>query len=143
MKRLIQQILRFGIVGIISTLVDFAIYTVMCNVLHIPYLISGLSGFCISLVVNYLLSMHFVFKRRDDISRKREFALFAGMSLIGLWLNELILFLCIDVFYANISLLTAKIDEPIMNVLAKAAATGVVMVYNFVSRKLVLESKGD
>ena len=141
MKRLIQQILRFGIVGIISTLVDFAIYTVMCNVLHIPYLISGLSGFCISLVVNYVLSMRFVFKRRDDISRKKEFALFAGMSLIGLWLNELILFLCIDIFYANSSFMESLISEPVMNVLAKAAATGVVMVYNFVSRKLVLESR--
>ncbi len=141
MNRLIQQILRFGVVGVVSTLVDFVIYTIMCNVLHIPYLISGLSGFCISLVVNYVLSMRFVFKRRDDISRKKEFALFAGMSLIGLWLNELILFLCIDIFYANSSFMESLISEPVMNVLAKAAATGVVMVYNFVSRKLVLESR--
>ena len=141
MSRLIGQILRFGVVGVISTIVDFMIYTIMCNALHIPYLISGLSGFCISLVVNYLLSMHFVFKRRDDISRKREFALFAGMSLIGLGLNELILFICIDVFYANNSFAASIITEPIMNVLAKVVATGFVMVYNFVSRKLVLESR--
>ena len=85
--------------------------------------------------------MHFVFKRRDDISRKREFALFAGMSLIGLGLNELILFICIDVFYANNSFAASIITEPIMNVLAKVVATGFVMVYNFVSRKLVLESR--
>lgn len=141
MKQLIEQVLRFGIVGVISTLVDFAIYTFFCNGLHIPYLIAGLCGFSISLIVNYVLSMKYVFERRDDMSRKREFALFAGMSAVGLVLNEIILFVCIDLIYAHWEWLSGWLAQHWANVAAKVVATGIVMVYNFVSRKLVLEKK--
>ncbi len=141
MKQLIEQVLRFGIVGVISTLVDFAIYTILCNGLHIPYLIAGVCGFSISLVVNYLLSMKYVFERRDDMSRKREFMLFAGMSAVGLVLNEIILYICIDLIYGHWAWLSGWLPQHGANVGAKVAATGIVMVYNFVSRKLVLEKK--
>lgn len=139
--KIISQILRFGVVGIISTIIDFIIYTVLCNVFDVPYLIAGLLGFGISLVVNYILSMSFVFKRRDDLSRTREFFIFAIMSIIGLGLNELILFISIDVIYSNWPWLNGWLTRHLANVAAKAAATAVVMVYNFVSRKLVLENK--
>ena len=141
MKQLIEQVLRFGIVGVISTLVDFAIYTILCNGFHIPYLIAGVCGFSISLVVNYLLSMKYVFERRDDMSRKREFMLFAGMSAVGLVLNEIILYICIDLIYGHWAWLSGWLPQHWANVGAKVAATGIVMVYNFVSRKLVLEKK--
>ena len=141
MKKLMEQVLRFGVVGVISTLVDFAIYTFFCNGLHIPYLIAGLCGFLISLVVNYVLSMRYVFERRDDMSRKREFALFAGMSIVGLVLNEMILFVCIDLIYAHWAWLSGWLPLHWANIAAKAAATGIVMIYNFISRKLVLEKK--
>ena len=142
LNRLVEQILRFGVVGVFSFLVDFVIYTLMCNVLHIPYLIAGFFGFSISLIVNYILSMTFVFERREDISRQKEFILFAGMSAIGLALNEMILYICIDMVYRHWSWLSGWLPEHWARVLAKFAATGVVMVYNFISRKIVLEQKG-
>ena len=138
---IINQIVRFGIVGVLSTIIDFVIYTLLCNVFGIPYLIAGLCGFCISLIANYLMSMAFVFKRRDDMSRTREFLLFAGMSMVGLGLNELILFICIDVIYSNWTWLNGWLPISFANVCAKAAATGFVMVYKFISRKLVLEQR--
>ena len=138
---LLEQIVRFGIVGVISTVVDFVIYTVLCNVVGVPYLIAGVCGFGISLVVNYVLSMRYVFARRDNLSRTREFLLFAGLSLIGLLLNEAILYLCIDLIYQRWLWLSGWLPLSWANVGAKAAATGIVMVYNFISRKIVLERK--
>ena len=50
------------------------------------------------------------------------------MSIIGLGLNQLVMWIATDLFH-------------IYYILSKIGATGIVMVYNFVSRKLVLEKK--
>jgi Predicted membrane protein len=142
MKNLIKQFLKFGIVGAISFVVDFTLYTV-CNFLGCPYLISGIIGFVVSVIVNYLLSMKFVFERRDDMSRKKEFIIYVVLSTIGLGLNELLLYICVDIVYANSDFLTGLYGDRMAEIVAKVFATGVVMIYNFVSRKLILEKRGD
>ncbi len=141
MQKLIDQILKFGIVGVICFFIDFAIYTISCNVLGIPYLVAGFLGFTISVIVNYILSMKYVFVRRDDMSRTREFVIFVILSVIGLFINEAILYLCVDVIYMGWSWLNGWLPVSFANVGAKIAATGIVMVWNFVSRKIFLEKK--
>ncbi len=140
MKKLIKQILKFGIVGVVCFFIDFGIYT-LCVLLRFPYLISGFIGFVVSVVVNYLLSMKFVFERRDDISRKREFVVFVILSVLGLILNEIILFICVDIIYSNWDWLHSIFDDKLSEIIAKIIATGIVMVFNFVSRKIFLEKK--
>ncbi|MCR4796984.1 MAG: GtrA family protein [Lachnospiraceae bacterium] len=138
---LLEQILRFGVVGFISFFVDFGVYTLLCNVLDVHYIIAGFFGFVISVIVNYYLSMHYVFESRDDISKRREFIVFVILSAIGLLVNELILFICVDGIYYHWSWLNGWLSIKLMNMGAKVAATGVVMVYNFVTRKIFLEKK--
>ena len=87
MNKLLAQILKFAVVGGISFVVDFVVYTVMCNVLHIHYIIAGVSGFVVSVVVNYLLSMKFVFVSKEDMRKDKEFVIFVVLSLIGMHIN--------------------------------------------------------
>lgn len=96
-------------------------------------------GFSISVIVNYLLSMKYVFVRRDDLSRKREFTIYLILSIIGLGLNELILFICVELIYGNWTQLQALLPARGAEILAKIGATGIVMVYNFVTRKIFME----
>ncbi len=138
---LIQQILRFGVVGFLSFFVDMGVYTLLCNVLGVHYMIAGFFGFVISVTFNYILSMHFVFESRDDISKTREFITFVILSAFGLLLNEVILYVCIDGIYMHWSWLSGWLPIKWMNLLAKVGATGIVMVYNFVTRKIFLEKK--
>ena len=56
-NKLLQQIIRFGFVGVLSFVVDFGVYNILCNLLGVHYLIAGVAGFVISVIVNYLLSM--------------------------------------------------------------------------------------
>lgn len=140
MIKIIKQFLKFGIVGIICFFIDFGLYT-LCNFLGCPYLISGIIGFVVSVVVNYLLSMKYVFERREDISRKKEFIIYVALSTIGLGLNELILYICVDIIYNNWSFLQNLYNDRISEIVAKIVATGIVMIYNFVSRKIILEKK--
>ena len=97
MKKLLEQIIKFGIVGVICFIIDFAITTIPTyffgqNTVYV----SAVFGFVISCIVNYLLSIKF--------------------------LNELI-------------------PDSLIVPISKIIATGVVMVYNFISRKIFLEGK--
>lgn len=142
-NKLIEQIFKFAVVGGISFVVDFFVYGFTCNVLGIHYIIAGVLGFVISVIVNYLLSMKFVFKSKDDISKGSEFIIFVILSLIGMILNSVILYLCIDLLYMDWKFLQKLVDVESMNLVAKVVATGVVMVYNFVTRKIFLEKKEE
>lgn len=137
---MIKQLLRFGVVGVICTIIDFGLYTI-CNFLGVPYLISGIIGFSVSLIVNYILSMHFVFKRRNDISRRREFLVFVILSVIGLGIHELLLYIFVDIWYAGSAWMQRMVGIRAAEILAKVFATGVVMIFNFVTRKIFLEEK--
>lgn len=141
MKKLIEQILKFVTVGGISFLVDFLVYTILCNVLQIHYIIAGVSGFTVSVVVNYILSMRYVFIPKEDRRKDKEFIIFVILSLIGMFINSVLLFICIDVIYMNFVYLKQSLSIEWMNIVAKVFATGIVMVYNFITRKMFLEKK--
>lgn len=126
--KLFAQIFKFVIVGGISFVVDFVVYALMCNVLYIHYIIAGIAGFSISVIVNYILSMKFVFQSKENVRKDKEFIVFVVLSLIGMLLNSLVLFVCIDLIFMD-------------NIIAKIIATAIVMVYNFVSRKIFLEKQ--
>ena len=143
MGKLLAQIVKFGIVGAISFVVDFAVYGVLCNGIGVHYIVSGAAGFFVSVVVNYLLSMRFVFVSKEDMRKDKEFFLFVILSLIGMILNSVILYVCIDGIYMHWHWLKRCLDLEIMNLAAKIIATGIVMIYNFVTRKLFLEKRAD
>lgn len=141
MKKLFEQIIRFGIVGFFCFLIDYGLTVGLANFCGVHYLLSKFIGFVVSAFVNYILSIKFVFSQKKEMDKKKEFTVFIMLSAIGLLLNEIILFICIDVIFENSALLQKYITEEIMLSLSALVATGVVMVYNFISRKLFLERK--
>lgn len=143
MKKLMEQILKFGAVGFFCFFIDFAIYTILLAVIdwHYDYVIATFWGFTISVIVNYLLSMKYVFVRKDDMDRKKEFVIFVVLSIIGCILNEVLIVLCMNGIYDNWSWLQSLISREMAKMGGKIVATGVVMVYNFITRKIFLEKK--
>lgn len=126
-NKLIQQILKFGVVGGLAFIIDYGIYTLLLQVFHINYVISGIISFSVSVIFNYILSIIWVF----DIKKKqtvKEFIIFVILSVIGLILNTIILYISVDKFH---------IHEQI----GKIIATAIVMVYNFITRKIFIEQK--
>lgn len=143
MKKLLDQILKFGAVGFFCFFIDFAIYTLLIAVIdwHYDYMIATFFGFTISVIVNYLLSMKFVFARKDDMDRRKEFIIFVILSIIGCILNELLILLCMNGIYDNWKWLQTIVSRELAKLGGKIVATGVVMVYNFITRKIFLEKK--
>lgn len=146
MKKLFAQIIKFGFVGGLCFLIDFVISTALFHLLinvtsrNAATAAGGFFGFTISVVVNYVLSMKFVFERKEDMSRKKEFVIFIILSVIGLGVNEVILLACSAIYEGSTSLMTV-FSGTLWFAVSKVIATAIVMVYNFISRKIFLEKK--
>ena len=125
-EHLLVQIFNFGIVGVIATIIDFGFLYLFKSILHLPLILSNTLSFCISVIYNYWASMTFVFDVDKNKSKKRNFILFIIFSIIGLILNDIIVYI-----------ITEKIKLYYM--LSKIIATIIVMVFNFITRKKFLE----
>ncbi|MBD5455830.1 MAG: GtrA family protein [Lachnospiraceae bacterium] len=141
MKKLMEQILKFGVVGFVCFLIDFGITTGLANIFGVHYLISKFLGFVVSAVVNYILSIKFVFTQKKEMDKSKEFTVFIILSAFGLLINEVVMYICIDIAYEKSIFLQTAISNKLMVSISSIIATGIVMVYNFISRKLFLERK--
>lgn len=128
LKRLVQQFLKFSVVGVIAFVIDFGVMVVLTELADLPPVVSAGVSYCVSTVFNYVASMRYVFAHREGLSRTREFIIFVTLSVIGLGLNEAIMWL-------GGSLVG---DEWYM--LTKVVATALVMFWNFFSRKRWLDA---
>ena len=129
MEKLIKQLFKFGIVGVIAFLIDYGVLYLLTDIVGINYLISSAISFVVSLIFNYILSIKFVF----DVGHKqgiKDVVVFAVLSTIGLGINELIMYIGVDKLLVNY-------------MIVKIGATAIVMVYNFITRKIFIEKKID
>lgn len=129
MKKLIAQFMKFGVVGAIAFVIDFGLLALLTSGFGVNYLVSATISFTVSVIFNYFASMRYVFRHREGMSRRREFVIFVVLSVIGLGINNGLMWLCVEVL--NIFYLLAKIF-----------ATAEVTIWNFVTRKIFLDA-GD
>lgn len=127
MKALARQIFRFAIVGGLSTVIDFVVLYVLHHRLHINYLIATAIAFAVATIFNYWASMTFIFESKFVADQKKqEFMLFLILSVCGLGLTEVLMYISVE-----------WLGSAVM--LGKLFVTAFVMVFNFVTRKLFIE----
>ena len=119
--------MKFGVVGFIAFLIDYGLLALCTEVLGINYLISATIGFTVSVVFNYLASMRYVFTHKEDMSRRREFVIFVTLSVIGLLINNACMWVGVEMFGWHY-------------LIVKIGATFIVMIWNFVTRKIFLDA---
>lgn len=127
MRKLFSQFMRFGAVGAIAFLIDYGLMVLLTELFSINYLVSATISFTVSVIFNYLASMRYVFRHKEDMSRHREFLIFVVLSIIGLVINNVLMWVGTGLF--GITYLVTKIF-----------ATAVVTIYNFVTRKIFLDA---
>ena len=123
MKKLFEQIIKFGLVGFLCFFIDYGIMVFLTEIVNINYLISSGISFTVSVIVNYILSLTFVFDTKKG-NKIKEFVIFIILSVIGLGINQVLMWFCVDIL-------------GIFYMISKIGATAVVMVYNFITRKLI------
>ena len=125
-KELLNQIFKFIIVGGIATIIDWAIFYILNSIFNINPLISNIFSFTISLIYNYIASVKWVFVVSKKKNSKRIFIEFVFLSIIGLLISEFIIWLLVDKLLIN-------------SLISKIISTAIVMVFNFITRKIFLE----
>ena len=127
MKKLIVQLIKFGIVGVIAIIIDVGLLMVLKELFKMNVLIASAVSLSVSVTVYYILSMRFVFESSNN-SKLKEFIVFVLLSIGGLLLNQLIMWIGVDLLSAYY--LVVKIFALIF-----------VPIYNFITRKIFLEKK--
>lgn len=127
MNKLFAQLMKFGIVGVVATIVDFSVLTFLTEFFGVYYLTSAAIGFVVSTLFNYFASMRYVFSSRFGVDEKhKELMIFVVLSVVGLGLNQLFMWLFVEM-------------AGIFYVFSKVFATMLVMGWNFISRKIWIE----
>ncbi len=116
---------RYVLVGGLSTICDASTLFSLTHFAGVNYLISAPIGFCVGTFVNYFLSGSWVFERRTMNSRSAELTIFTLIGVVGLSLNELILWF----FQSRLG---------IYYLIAKGVSAVVVLAWNFGARKAIL-----
>lgn len=125
-NKLFNQILKFGVVGGIAFVIDYVTLIICKEIININVLLSAAIAFTVSVIFNYILSIKWVFDVNKEKNSRKNFIIFIVFSIIGLGLTELIMWFGTDVIKINY-------------LIVKIIATGIVMIFNFITRKIFLE----
>ena len=112
---------RYFVVGGISAAFDIGFFFVFAKLLGYYYIGVAVVGFVFAVLLNYFLSVRFVFTSGVRFGRVQELALVYLVSGIGLALHLLILYTAVDVMGIEL-------------MLSKLVATGAVFLWNFLAR---------
>lgn len=119
------QLFRYFFVGGAAFAVDFGLLWALTDWCGVHYLLSAALSFAAGLTVNYILSVRWVFNDHVLSSRIVEFAAFGLIGILGLGLNEAILW-------------GATVMLGMHYLAAKIVSAIVVFLWNFLARKFLL-----
>ena len=118
-----QEIFRFAVAGGSCFILELAVLYSLTEFVGINYLTSAMFAFIVSVIINYLMCAYWVFA-----AKKRSLAktvVFAATSVAGLGINQL----CMWTFVEFVGL---------HYMLAKIVAAGIVTIWNFITKRMVL-----
>lgn len=130
---MIKEFFRYALVGGVSFLADFGTLTFFEEIVFgqredWQIFVSTAAGFIVGLIMNYILSLIFVFRSSDN---KRDgksvgaFLVFALVGVIGLGITEGLMHLGVNVMHFHY-------------MITKIVTAGIVLVWNYLGRKILV-----
>ncbi|WP_298662691.1 GtrA family protein [uncultured Barnesiella sp.] len=123
--KLLVQFVRYFFVGGFAFVVDFGLLYILTEYARLHYLLSATLSFIAGLLVNYIISCLWVFNGSKFKNRLVEFLFFAAIGVVGLALNDTLIWLftdCIGTHY----------------MFSKIVAAAMVYLWNFFARKYLV-----
>jgi len=115
------KFLKFGVVGLTGMVIDFSITFLLKEKLKIHRYIASSTGFVIAATSNYILNRIWTFHSTDP-KIFIEYSTFIVISIIGLGINNLFLYL---------------FEKRLPFYVAKPFAIGVTMIWNFLANNYI------
>lgn len=129
LKKLLAQAVKFGLVGVLNTVIDYAVYS---GLLFIPffkryYVLAQAVGYAAGLCNSLVLNKRWTFAQREAMT-KVQLLLFLAVNLAALLVSTLVLVLTQETLGMN-------------PYLGKIVATVFSMAVNFIGNKLIVFRK--
>jgi len=112
-----SQLLKFALVGITGMGLDFGTTWLLKERVKINKFMANAAGFCIAVVNNFMLNKYWTFDNQNPIATE-QFVKFLVISIVGLGINSLLLFILLKKIKGNFYLV-------------KLAVIGLVFFWNF------------
>lgn len=150
---LIRELLRYCVAGGTAFLFDLGTKTLFHSVI-LPedmgsfsllgfvnewrVTLATLAGFLVGLIVNYLISIFFVFTTDSQKKRGKSvsaFMIYLAVSIVGLLVN-------IGITQLGCNILSVTKDDTLLFMLVSCVASGIALIWNYIGRK-VFVYKGE
>ena len=121
----LKQFISYFFVGGAAALVEWLTYALFDNVLGMYYLLATICAFVCSTSVNWILGRVTTFKEKKYEKKGKEVFLVFLVSGIGLLFNLFLMVIFVDKLH-------------LYELFSKVMATGIVFIWNFLSRKFMI-----
>lgn len=138
-KKAIVQFLKFNVVGVLNTLVDFLVFQALNLLLGWTYIAQVISYSC-GIINSYLWNSNWTFKEQRTKSAK-EMLLFLGVNLVSLGVSLGVIWLCKNVFGITDAWVSGWMPHWLAgfvqgDTVCKLIATACSIIVNYVGNKL-------
>ena len=120
-----MRLSRYFFVGGSAAIVDIGLFSIFTKVLDFPWFPVSICTFLLATLVNYVLSIKFVFESGVRHKKHIEIAGVFAISTLALLVNQAVLFVAIEWFTFNL-------------VASKIIATGTVFFWNYFGRSRII-----
>ena len=129
---------KFAVVGVLNTLIDFAVFSILLYGMGIYYIYVHIGGFIVANVNSFILNSLWTFKALRREAVVRQAISFFLISLCGLGVSTVALSLAVGV------LDTHAPEMWLPHLFGKVFASGVSLIWNYIGSALfVFKSAGD
>jgi putative flippase GtrA len=113
---------RFGLVGIVNTVVDFGILNILVGFLGIPVVVANIISTTTAMLTSFALNKRAVFQNEGNT--KRQIVLFFTVTLTSIWVVQ-------TAVIAIVHPLLAALPGPLQLNIAKIAGISAGLVWNY------------
>ena len=139
-KQFISQFSKFVVIGFVNTGIDFGILNLLMWLFKIYsgkwLILFNVTSFTVAVVNSYFWNKLWVFKDKEESETGKKFSQFMLITLIGMVINSSIVFgvaTYISPFFG--------LSQKVWTNLAKVAATGFSLIWNFTGYKFIVFKK--
>jgi putative flippase GtrA len=138
-KKIIRQFSKFVVIGFVNTAIDFAVLNLLMwwtGVYQGAWIVLlNAISFTIAVINSYFWNKYWTFRDKNEVGVK-EFSQFIMVTLIGLAINS-------GVVYGMTTLIPPffGLSPELWANFAKAAATGLSLIWNFIGYKFFVFKK--
>ncbi|MEV0845525.1 GtrA family protein [Streptomyces sp. NPDC049954] len=122
LRRLGAEVAKFGAVGGAGVLVNLLTFNIVRHATSVPVVRASIIATIVAIVFNYIGFRYFTYRDREKTGRTRELILFAAFSVVGLVIENGVLYLGTYGF---------GLDTPLQSNVMKFVGIGVATLFRF------------